>query len=180
LLSRPYAISKTNQEFPLTERKSSSYRRVKLLFLFPLAQGGGFTLRSGRLRPVWGSHGHPLQARTFPDRSVNTVLTRPTRQSPVTTNSAAAETPPRSPVTTRTATSKGCHLSPPKLPPAKGVIRHRQNCHWLRVLLLVTAKIVSSFRVLLLAIIKVAVGLGTIICYHGNFGCCFLTVGVVL
>jgi len=38
--SRPYAISKTNQEFPLTERKSSSYRRVKLLFLFPLAQGG--------------------------------------------------------------------------------------------------------------------------------------------
>ena len=39
--SRPYAISKTNQEFPLTERKSSSYRRVKLLFLFPLARGGG-------------------------------------------------------------------------------------------------------------------------------------------
>jgi len=40
-ISRPYAISsKTNWEFPLTERKSNSYRRVKLLFLFPLAQGG--------------------------------------------------------------------------------------------------------------------------------------------
>ena len=39
-ISRPYTISKTIQENPLSERKCRSYRRVKPLSFFPLAWGG--------------------------------------------------------------------------------------------------------------------------------------------